>query len=153
MHLINFTCKTEQELQAPSKVGLDLSSATSTLSTSSSSHLDAYLSLNTVRSGRKTEQSAQSTSSETTDEAFSESISSLAWNESDFPKREPDSQHIGGSPRRATTCNPLSQQYHNPYRKKTNRVQNLFITLIRVHFFDTCWVQVQQDWIKQKEIV
>jgi hypothetical protein len=35
-----------------------------------------------------------------------------------FCERKPVSLHLGGSPKRATTCNPLSQQYQNPYRKK-----------------------------------
>jgi hypothetical protein len=46
MHLINFFMQNRQEVQAPSKTSLDLSSATSTLSTSSSSHLEACFSLN-----------------------------------------------------------------------------------------------------------
>jgi hypothetical protein len=41
-----FPCKTGQEVQAPSKAGLHLSSATSTISTSISSHLEACFSLN-----------------------------------------------------------------------------------------------------------
>jgi hypothetical protein len=65
-------------VQALSKAGQDLSSATSTLSTSSSSQVEVCLSLRVVRSARYTEQSQQSISSETLGEALSESISSLA---------------------------------------------------------------------------
>jgi hypothetical protein len=47
----------------------------------------------------------------------------------------------GGLPRAI----PCLSNTKNPYRKKTVRVQHLFITLIRVHLFGTCRVQVQQD--------
>jgi hypothetical protein len=74
------------------------------------------------------------------------------WNELDFRERKPDSLHLGGSPRRATTCNPYLSNTKNPYKKnKTDRVQHLFITLIRVHLFGTWRVHVHQDWIKHKE--
>jgi hypothetical protein len=47
----------------------------------------------------------------------------------------------GGLPRAI----PCLRNTKNPYKKKTNRVQHLFITLIRVHLFGTCRVQVEQD--------
>jgi hypothetical protein len=47
----------------------------------------------------------------------------------------------GGLPRAI----PCLRNTKNPYNKKSNRVQHLFITLIRVHLFGTCRVQVQQD--------
>jgi hypothetical protein len=47
----------------------------------------------------------------------------------------------GGLPRAI----PGLRNTKNPYRKKTNRVQHLFITLIKVHLFGTYRVQVQQD--------
>jgi hypothetical protein len=50
----------------------------------------------------------------------------------------------GGLPRAI----PCLSNTKNPNREKTNKVQHLFITLIRVHLFSTCWVQVQQDWVK-----
>jgi hypothetical protein len=76
------------------------------------------------------------------------------WNEPDFRRQKPDCLHPSGSPRRATTCNPCLSNTKDPYIKnKTDRVQHLFITLIRVHLFGTCRVQVHQDWIKQKENV
>jgi hypothetical protein len=54
---------------------------------------------------------------------------------------------LGGLPRAI----PCLSNTKNPYRKiKTDIVQHLFITLIRVHFFGICRVQVQQDWIKQE---
>jgi hypothetical protein len=47
----------------------------------------------------------------------------------------------GGLPRAI----PSLRNTKNPYRKKTNRVQYLFITLIRVHLFGSCRIEVHQD--------
>jgi hypothetical protein len=74
------------------------------------------------------------------------------WNEPDFRGWKPDSLHLGGGPKRATTCKPClsDAKIHTERQNTTNKVQHLIITLIRVHLFGTCRVQVHQDWIKQK---
>jgi hypothetical protein len=56
IHLINFFMQNRVISATPSKTGLDLSSATSTLSISSSSHLEACFFLKKARSARKIEQ-------------------------------------------------------------------------------------------------
>jgi hypothetical protein len=48
-------------------------------------------------------------------------------------------------PGRLPRAIPCLRNTKNPYRKKTNRVHHLFITLIIVHLFGSCRVQVHQD--------
>jgi hypothetical protein len=57
------------------------------------------------------------------------------WNEPVFHGRKPDSLHIGGSPRRATTCNPMSQQYQKSIQEDKNRYSTTFIYYINQSTF------------------
>jgi hypothetical protein len=56
-------------------------------------------------------------------------IPPYTWNEPDFRERIPDSLHLGGSPRRATTCNTLSQQYQKSIQRE-NKWSTTFIYYI-----------------------